>query len=216
MVETGYYQNASKVGSTALAGYPLTRLRVGVANRLEAVVDAPVQYAESGYAGAGLYPRSSFGFGAKWLSLRSPGVQYTLSAEASPPIERYVPNSMRSRYGVAIAAGLSLDALTALNVSLGVTSFAEHTGHRPPRLRGGFALRRSLSAGTAILSELTFRSPAAKTNAQTSAALYLQQSLSTNTLFDIGIGTAFNAAGDSKAHFLSFGFAVRPCARICP
>jgi len=210
LLENGYYQNASKIGSTALAAYPLTRLRVGVAPRIEIVLDAPAQYAESGAGGVGLYPRSQLGFGAKWLFARSPLLQLTLGAEASPPIDRNIPTSTHSRYDADVAAALTLDRLTSLNASLGVVSFAENQHNESAGLRSGIAVRRTVARGTTVIGEITFRSSAANGNAQTSGAIYVQQALNRSALVDIGLGTAFNAAGNAKAHYLGFGVSIRP------
>ena len=58
LIETLYYQNASKVGGTALAAYPLLGFDAGLGRRVDAIVDLPSQIAESGRNGAGIYPRS--------------------------------------------------------------------------------------------------------------------------------------------------------------
>ena len=54
ILETTYYQNASRIGGSALAAYPEARIRYGMAPRLELFVDTPSEIAKSGERGRGI------------------------------------------------------------------------------------------------------------------------------------------------------------------
>ena len=70
-VETLYFQNASRVGGTALAAYPLFRIRAGVVHRLEAVSTRP-RRSPIRPNGAGLYPMTHLGFGLNYAAVDRP------------------------------------------------------------------------------------------------------------------------------------------------
>jgi hypothetical protein len=85
LVETVYYQNASRAGGTALAAYPLVRFETGIVRNLELVLDAPSQIAESGLAGAGLYPTTHAGYGLNYTFASNARLAASFGAELVPP-----------------------------------------------------------------------------------------------------------------------------------
>ena len=102
LVETLYYQNASKVGGTALAAYPLVRFRTGLVKRLELVVDAPSQIAQSGLGGAGLYPVSRAGAGLNYRVADSEHTALGLAALVSAPASLYASTQSQPRYTLGL------------------------------------------------------------------------------------------------------------------
>ncbi|MGA2392381.1 MAG: hypothetical protein ABSH03_03400 [Candidatus Lustribacter sp.] len=108
LVETLYYQNASRVGGTALAAYPLFRLRTGIARRLEVVIDTPSQIAMSGVDGAGLYPTTHAGYGLNYTFAASAAFAAAFGAEAVPPSSRFTVDQAQPRYVLDVTGGVQL------------------------------------------------------------------------------------------------------------
>ena len=98
LIETLYFQNASSMGGTALAAYPLVRLRTGLTRRLELVVDPPSQVAESGLRGRGLYPTTLFGYGLNYALTSSGRSASALGVELSPPSSRFTIDARQPKY----------------------------------------------------------------------------------------------------------------------
>lgn len=55
----------------------------------------------------------------------------------------------------------------------------------------------------------SFSVAAMNSSAQSSGTLSVQHEIGRNVLANLQLGTAFNAAGHSKAHYLGFGFTIR-------
>ncbi|HEV2260791.1 MAG TPA: hypothetical protein VGR69_00650 [Candidatus Rubrimentiphilum sp.] len=75
------------------------------------------------------------------------------------------------------------------------------------------ALRVTTPIARATWLTLQFRSlsiAAVRSCAQSSGTLSLQHELGRNILGNVQLGTAFNEAGRSKAHYLGFGFTFQP------
>ena len=114
LVESLYLQDASRVGGTALAVYPLFRLRTGVTDRLEAFVDTPSQIAESGHGGAGLYPTTRLGFGLNYTLVEGDRLAIALGAEQLPPISHFATTQTQSKYAFDMTSGYRLTTRVTL------------------------------------------------------------------------------------------------------
>jgi hypothetical protein len=85
LLESGYYQNASSVGGSAIAEYPDAELRVGFARALEVMLDPETQIDRSGNHGKGFFTTSDPGLGLKWQLADQPNGAYDFGAEVNPP-----------------------------------------------------------------------------------------------------------------------------------
>lgn len=207
--ETTYYQNASKVGGTALAAYPEARLRYGLAPHIEAFVDTPSEIAKSGVGGEGVYVMTHVGAGLKIEVARVRGVVYSLSAESHPPMNALANMQLVPLSDVHMNANWSASHME-MGVEFGVLNYAQLNDlGRRSAATAAFSLTRSLDRKTSVTSELGFQSAAALgALAQTSATLSVQRELTPRLLFNVEIGTAFNATGGSKPHYLGAGFVM--------
>jgi hypothetical protein len=210
LVESLYYQNASKVGGTALAAYPMFRLRAGVAPRVEVVVDAPSQVAESGLGGAGLYPASSPGIGVNYALAQNYRRSMALGAELLPPESLYAPNrAAQPRYQFDLSSAYRVSPLLRLDATLaGASSRSAGLQRIYPTAMFGADLtpeqrtRISLDLGARIIT----RHAAWQSFGDVSVTRLLRKKLA----FDVGLGTAFNPVNDQKSHYLAAGFNFKP------
>jgi hypothetical protein len=177
LLEGLYYQNASKVGGTALAAYPLLQVQAGVFRRVDLVVDAPSQIAESGLAGAGIYPRSHSSYGARYLFAQSQRLALATSFAVSPPASFYAPSESQPKYALALVSAY--------------------------RLTPGLTLRAKSEVSTS--HDVT-----ARVGPQTFVDVDVKRMLARKLMFDVGVGTSFNAIASSKAHYLASGLSFRP------
>ncbi len=210
LLESLYYQNASKVGGTALAAYPMFRLRAGVAERLELVVDAPSQVAESGLGGAGLYPASSPGVGLNYELTRSERRVLTFGAELLPPESLYDPNhAAQPRYRFDLGSAYRVSHVLTLNATLaGSSSPRVGLQHICPAAIVGAEITPAKL--TRISIDLGGRIVSRQSAWQSFGDVSVTQLLKKNLAFDIGLGTAFNPVSDQKSHYLAAGFNFKP------
>lgn len=200
-----YYQNASAIGGTALAAYPMLRVRTGVLPRLEFALDAPSQVAESAPRGGGLYPRTHLGYGFDYTLLESPGSALGLATEVLPPASRYTPTQSQPRYFI----GLTNDYLVSPKFVLGFVASGTSSGTVGfERVLPGVALRAAdqVAPATEFVSTLGTRLIGRHATGQSFTDLSLERALRAHTLFDLGIGTTFNAVSNTKAHYVASGF----------
>jgi hypothetical protein len=205
IVETLYYQNASRVGGTALAAYPLFRLRTGIVRRLEAVVDAPSQIAESGLHGIGLYPTTHFGYGLNYTIASNSRMASSVGIEAVPPNSRFSVSENQAKYVVDLTAGYHLNARSTLSaIATGASSLTVGL----QRIEPAAALRYAYDTGasTQISTDFGARIIARHSVAQSYGDVALNQRLGRNVTLDAGLGTTFNSVSNAKAHYLASGF----------
>jgi hypothetical protein len=208
LLETTYYQNASKDGGTALAAFPEARIRYGVTSHVEAFVDAPSEIAKSGQSGAGIYVMTHMGTGAKWEFARAHGIAYTLVAESHPPLNALanlyvVPNSEEF-----VTANWEARRAT-MGFEVGQLNFSGRRGHRDA-LTSAWSYSTPIDSLTSITTELGMQSVTLRgASAQYSGRVAFGRQLTPRLLFDLELGTAFNASGNSKPHYLGAGFAIR-------
>ncbi len=210
LVESLYYQNASKVGGTALAAYPMVRLRAGLTQRLEMLVDAPSQVAESGLGGAGLYPASSPGLGLNYALAQSNIRAVTLGAELLPPESLYEPNrAAQPSYRLDLSSAFRVSQFLTLNAAVaGSSSRRVGLEHVCPTALVGASI--TPNPRTRISFDLGARIITRHSSWQSFGDISVTQLLRKKLAFDVGLGTAFNPVNDQKSHYLAAGFNFRP------
>ena len=204
MAEMLYYQNASRAGGTALAAYPLVRLRTGIIRHLEVVLDTPSQVAENGLAGAGLYPTTHAGFGLNYTVASNARVAASFGVELLPPSSRFVVDETQSKYVVAATLGYHVTRNATLSGSATATSsrqagFARITPAAAVRLAYDLGQRTQISAdvGARIIQRHAV--------AQSFCDVAVNERLRKNLTFAVGLGTTFNMVSNAKAHYLASG-----------
>jgi hypothetical protein len=205
IVETLYYQNASRLGGTALAAYPLFRLRTGILRRLEAVVDAPSQIAMSGLHGIGLYPTTHFGYGLNYTIRANSRMASSVGIEAVPPNSRFSVSETQAKYIVDLTAGYHLNSRSTLSA---IATEASSLTVGLQRVQPAAAVRYAYDTGasTQISTDFGARVVARHLVAQSYGDVALNQRLGRNVTFDVGLGTTFNPVSNAKAHYLASGF----------
>jgi hypothetical protein len=205
LVETLYYQNASRVGGTALAAYPLFRLRTGIVRRLEAVVDLPSQVAESGLGGIGLYPKTHLGYGLNYTFVRGSRVAAALGAEALPPSSRFTVNQAQPKYVLDLTAGYQIFARATLS-AMATGSSSRQVGFEQVSPAAALRMAYDSSAVTQISTDIGTRVVARRLVGQSYGDVSLNERLRKNVNFAVGVGTTFNPVSNAKAHYLASGF----------
>ena len=205
IVETLYYQNASRIGGTALAAYPLFRLRTGILRRLEVVVDAPSQIAESGLHGIGLYPTTHFGYGFNYTVASSSRMAAAIGVEALPPNSRFSVSETQARYVLDMTAGFRLTTHSTLSaIATGASSLSVGLQRIDPAAAVRYAY--DTSSTTQVSTDVGERIVARHAVAQSYGDIAINQRLRKNITFDVGLGTTFNMVSNAKAHYLASGF----------
>jgi hypothetical protein len=204
-----YYQNASKVGGTALAAYPLLQVQAGVFQRVDLVLDAPSQIAESGKHGAGLFPRSHSSYGTRYLFAQTQRVALTASFAVAPPASFYAPSEQQAKYVLDVVSAYSVTpGFTLRAVSEAATSRSAGVNQILP----ANALGADLAIGgvTVFSTDVGSRSVTERARAQTFTDASVKRMVAKRLMFDVGVGTAFNSVASSKAHYLAAGLSFRP------
>jgi hypothetical protein len=207
-IETLYFQNASSIGGTALAAYPLFRIRTGLFSRVEAVVDTPSQIAESGPHGTGLYPTTRFGYGANYTFVSGADAAAGLGVEMVPPNSRFATTQSQPKYILDLTGGYRLNRRATLSaIATGASSHSVGFQRILPTL----AVRTSYDASTVtqISTDLGERVVARRAVAQSFGDVAVNERLRKNLHFAVGLGTTFNPVSNAKAHYLASGFDVR-------
>jgi hypothetical protein len=209
LFEALYYQNASKVGGTALAAFPLFQVQAGVFRRVDLVLDAPSQIAESGKHGAGLFPRSHASYGARYLFVQSQRLALTTSFAVAPPASFYAPNEQQAKYVLDIvSAYMVTPGFTLRGVTEAATSRSVGIGHIFPADALGADL--AFGGSTVISTDVGARTVTERARAQAFTDVSVKRLLAKKLVLDVGVGTAFNSVASSKAHYLAAGLGYRP------
>lgn len=211
VLEATYYQNASRLGGTALAAYPEARIRYGVAPRLELFVDTPSEIAKSGERGRGIYVMTQTGAGAKFELARARGVAYAFSVESHPPLGALGNLNLNPLSDVHLSAKWSGAHRREFGLEAGVINYQTvyHQHLRASALTAA-SVTQSVDPKTSLTLELANQSNVySRSRSQTSAVFSVGRVLNPRLLFNVELGDAFNAAGNSKPHYLGAGFVFR-------
>jgi hypothetical protein len=201
-----YYQNASRVGGTALAGYPLLRARYGVVPNLELFYDAPSELAISSRGAH--YQMAHAGMGLTGNLAQEGDVGFTLTAESRPPLSPLANLYVLPLSDVHLTAAWPDANGSDFAAQIGTLNYiATNRGHRRSSVFDAFTATEPVGTGTWFTGELGMQSNATFGSAGTTRGIAsVKQSIGANTLFDVDLGTAFNAGGNSKPHYLGAGF----------
>ena len=201
-----YYQNASRVGGTALAGYPLLRAGYGIAQNLEMFYDAPTELAIS--ARGAHYEATRSGLGAQSAVAQDGDVALLMTAESRPPLSPLANLYVLPLFEAHVTAAWSNPAGSGLAAEFGTLNYiATNRDRRRSSIFDMFSATEPVGEGTWISGELGMQSNATWASAgQTRGIASLKRSLGQNTLFNVDLGTALNASGNSKPHYLGAGF----------
>jgi hypothetical protein len=205
LVETVYYQNASRVGGTALAAYPLVRLRTGLVRHLELVVDPPSQVAESGLHGIGLYPTTHLGYGLNYTLASNARMASGFGVEIVPPSSRFQVDERQPKYIFDFTLGYKVGRRATVSaIATGASSHIVGFG----RIAPAAAVRFAYDAGqrTQISTDIGARVVARGNVTQGYSDISLNEVLRKNLTWGVGLGTTFNPVGNAKAHYLASGF----------
>jgi hypothetical protein len=202
IIDATYFQNASAVGGTALAAFPLVRLRAGIADRLEAFIDTPSSVAESLLGGAELNPTTHLGFGLVYLLHATPRSTLSTDIAAVPPISRFATSGGQEKYRLDISSGYLAVPGVTLRAALGVQTMHDAGfGTVQPRSAIGTDLTTTRSTRLAldVGTQLGSRIGVAQSFGDAAFIWRAQRNVS----FTVGLGTAFNASDGTKPHYFS-------------
>jgi hypothetical protein len=213
VIESMYYQNASSIGGTALAAYPEATVRIGLGNRLELFIDTPSDVAKSGDAGLGVFYFTHPGFGLKAQLSSGKTFASSFSLESSPRLNALAHLSLIP-VGEAQFTGswISSRSNIVLSAQAGAFWFRQRGMGHEQRTAATFALAVTAPIMRRTWLTLQLRSlsvAAMNSSAQSTGTMSIQHEIGRNVLANVQLGTAFNAAGHSKAHYLGFGFTIR-------
>jgi hypothetical protein len=209
VIEAIYLQNASRVGGTALAAYPLVSLRAGILPRLQFTFDAPSEIAQSRPGGGGAFPITHLGYGLTYTVAETDRVATALVTEVLPPDSRFTAANAQSRYSFGLASDVSITSKWTLGATGAATSSS----------RAGFGLllpSLDVTAGyapnahTQFVTGLGTRIVSRRAVSQSFTDVGVNQILDKKLFFMVGLGTTFNAVNSTKPHYLATGFTYRP------
>jgi hypothetical protein len=213
VIESMYYQNASKVGGTALAAYPEITFRIGLTPRLELFVDAPSDVAKSGNSGLGVFYFTHPGFGLKAQLSSSNTFASSVSVETNPQLHALAHLSLVPVADATFTGSwMPRRSNLVISAQAGAFWFRQRGMGHAQRTAATFAVGITAPVMKKTWVTLLFRSfsvAAINSSAQSSGTLSVQHEIGRNVLANIQLGTAFNAAGHSKAHYLGVGFTIR-------
>ena len=211
LIETTYYQNASKVGGSALAAFPEMRLRYGLARHIELFVDPPSEIAKSGLRGTGIYFMSRIGLGAKIELPPFQGMAMSVGFESHPPLEAMAYLKTFPLFDLHLDSSISLRRNLTANIELGTLSFRQYgVASHMLGYHEALSLTHTLGSSFALTGELGSQSRVAfGSMAQSTGTLALSRLVAKHVLANIEIGTAFNATGNSKPHYFGATFSIR-------
>jgi hypothetical protein len=208
LAQSLYYQNASKVGGSALAAYPMVDILAGITARTEIRLDAPSQVAESGPNGTGRYPTTATGFGLKYQFAQSSNAALEIGAEDRPPLSPFTTNTTQGAYGLDVASLYRLSGSVAVDGSVtGLVTRIRGSERMLPTMNLGISY--DVAPTTQVATDLGSRTLARFGRTQKFGDVTVTHVLHKNLALDTGLGTAFNAMSNAKAHYLSAGLDIR-------
>jgi len=208
LVDSLYYQNASLVGGSALAAYPLTSLRFGIAPRLEVVLDPPSQIAASAHDGAALYPTSHSGYGFNYTLGESERLAWSAEAGVVPPASFYNTTETQPKYSLGLVSAYHLTRRVTFKAQLAAaTSHSAGFGTVLPTTALGADL--ATDSSTRFSLDLGNRAVTRRAAEQSFGDISVKHLIFRKFAVNVGLGTAFNSVDNAKAHYLSSGLSFR-------
>ena len=208
VAQATYLQNASNVGGTTMAAYPMLALRTGVVRDLAFVVNAPSEVAETGQRGLDLYTPTRLGYGLRYTASETNRFALAFTGEVLPAISRFSPNQTQPKYALGFTSDYALSPRFMIGFSSAGTSSGS-VGFQRVLPSGAFTASYNASAFTAITTDLGTHITARHSTAQSFGDLAIDQTVSKHLVLKLGLGTTFNPVGDTKAHYLASGVNYR-------
>lgn len=210
MISTLYYQNASKVGGTALAGYPLLRVAYGVAQNVNVFYDAPTELAISSHGAHYQVTRS--GIGAQGTIAQSGNAALMLTAESRPPLGPLANLYVLPLADVHLTAAWTTRNGSNIAAQVGTLNYiATNRGHRRSSIFNTLSATAPIAPGTWFAGEVGIQSNATYGSAgETRGTASIKHAIGENAVFNVDLGTTLNASGGSKPHYLGAGFTFLP------
>jgi hypothetical protein len=208
LFESLYYQNASKVGSSALAAYPLVRILTGVTDRASIVFDAPAQIAESGPNGTGLYPHTAAGVGFDYVYAQTTRASFGIGGEVHPPTSLYATSPTQSLFALDLTSAYRVSNAVTIDASA-TGSQAQRSGYRRLLPTTDIGLVYAFEQRTDFTLDIGGRRLARSGRTQPFGDVSLVRSLGHNVAIVTGLGTSFTPSLNTKTHYLSAGVDVR-------
>lgn len=208
VAETTYIQNASNVGGTALATYPMVTLRTGLAHDLAFVLDPPSEVAESGLRGLGVYVPTHLGYGLSYTATQTDRLALALFTSVLPPVYRFAPSLTQSKYALGFTSDYALGSKFSLGLSEQETSSATR-GFDRIQPTSALSAAYTASADTEISTDLGTRVAGRRALAQSYSDVAVDESLAKHFVFKVGLGTTFNPVANAKPHYLASGVDYR-------
>jgi hypothetical protein len=211
-LSTTYFQNASRVGGTALASYPLARVSYGVTQGASVFYDAPNELAVSSHGGH--YEMVHAGYGAQGSIAQLGDMDLTLTAESRPPLDPlenlYLLPLSDVHVTAAFDSSMNPDS-TAFTAQVGTLNYiATNRDHRRSSAFDDVAATQTVGDGTWFTGLLGMQSNATyQGTGQTRGIASVKRSLGEDVLANVDLGTTFNVAhSNSKPHYLGAGFTI--------
>ncbi len=208
VAETTYIQNASNVGGTALATYPMIRLRAGITHDLAFVLDPPSEVAESGLRGLGIYVPTHLGYGLSYTATETYRMALAIFTSVLPPIYRFAPSLTQSKYALGLTSDYEVGSKFSVGLSEQETSSARR-GFDRIQPTGALSAAYTASTETQISTDLGTRVAGRKALAQSYSDVAVDRSLAKHFVFKVGLGTTFNSIANTKPHYLASGVDYR-------
>ena len=182
------------------------RTGYGVMSNLEAFYDAPSELAVSSRGAH--YEMAHSGLGVTGSVAQDGNVALLLSAESRPPLSPLANLYVLPLSDVHLTAAWSAPSGTDFAARVGTLNFvATNRGHRRSSVFDDLSASTPVGTGTWFSGDLGQQSNATYGSAgETRGIASVKRAIGADTLFNVDLGTAFNAGGNSKPHYLGAGF----------
>lgn len=213
-LETGYYQNASTVGGSQLAAYPLSILRYAATPSLEVFFDPTTRIAKNGMNGKGIYTWSRSGAGLKLRLVNTGDTAVAFRVNYTPQADETATISTRNRFDAGVIARSVLSSKFALSATVGMNNFTQDPSISINKTSSWYE-RLAVSDQFAKRTQAIFSmsSQSAMTTSSTAQSKYgiaLRQTFAKHAMLDVQMGSTINATSSTKAHYIGAGFSLYP------
>jgi hypothetical protein len=135
-------------------------------------------------------------------------VSFTLSAQSHPQLSPLANLYVIPLADVHLAATWANASETNFAAEVGTLNYiASNRARRRSSMFDAFSATKTIAPRTWVTGELGLQSNATYGSAgETRAIASIDRALGANALFNVDLGTTFNAVGDSKPHYLGAGF----------
>jgi len=207
--ESQYYQNASLVGGTALAAYPLLEVRAGISPRIEVDLSPPSQIASSAFGGNEVNPLSRFGYELRYMLMQNTRIAWSVGFGAVPPISAYATDPTQAKYLLTMTDAYRLTRRIVVKAEIAATT-AHAAGFGTLLPVTALGVDFTPATNTRLSVDIGSRLVGRRAGAQSFSDIGISHVVFRRFVINAGLGTAFNSVSNAKAHYLSTGLAFRP------